>query len=470
MPQSAEMQPAAAYEADLADLSSSSFDRFDDQRPAFAFADADQSASFTSLGLLASPLTPSPMYSSLLINHTAAALTLPPPMSLFPSMSAVANVPQPAEPAIHDPPPSSTATLTATTTVAEPWTARKPPAASSSFPSTDSSLSSSSSQSESRPTSVSPPPKQSREQRKLSKRLKQRRADLHRRKRETTALSEMKQLIAAANQLTGSGERDHVPSEGTQHRVQILESSAKRMRELQLLVNLLSQTCDAQQREIHALSHRLEQRHDDSSTMPPFSFFQHDTSLNMSSEGGPSKRIRLLATTLSSTINGSIGYQSLQSARCSPVVLGAMLVECASGTVLDINDGMMVQGWQRHQLVGRTVMESYKAVMDDQGWQLGEHPEQRLLVPSSAGGELRPANRPAQYERSKRLMRELYAGTIGVCVALWRCHLSDGRLYDVRTTTWIDGWEGASDAAGGVSRHPRRAVSVTSAGDCKLIE
>ena len=426
---------------------------------------------------LTSPIPHSALYASALLDH-AAAYALPPSMSLFPSMSAVDEATA-FDNSILDlqqlvvpvtPPRASS------TSMDVQWSGDNPHGSSSSsaIPSHLSSSSSSNSSGESRPASPAPLPKQSREQLKLSKRLKQRRADLHRRKRETAALSEMKELIAAAKHITNSLDDAAIVEAETQQRVQILESSAARMRELQLLVNLLSQTCDAQQREIHALSNRVERGncHDWwQGSAPSSSVFPQVTGLNKPSDAAPSKRMRLLASTISSTLNATLGHQSLQQARFSPVVLAAMLTECATGTVLDVNEGMIVQGWKRDQLVGRTVMESYEAVMDEKGWQLGENAEQRLLVPSKANdGQLVPANRPAQYERSKRLMRELFAGKIGVCVAQWRAHLSDGVLHEVETSTWIDGWESVVDATGHVSRRPLRAVSVTSLGDARRLD
>jgi len=294
---------------------------------------------------------------------------------------------------------------------------------------------------------------------------------MHRRQREAAALSQMKQLIAAARQHADTPDNTAVAD--TQPRARILERGAKRMRELQLLVDLLSQTCDAQQREIQALSQRLDP-HDSSdwshgSSLPPFPFFQQKTS-TLSDAAAPSKRMRLLATHLASTLDESIGHRTLQSASFTPVAVAGMLVECSSGAVLDVNDGLLSQGWQRDHLVGRTVMESYETVVAEKGWELGENEERMLLVPSPVDGQLRPSARPAQYERSKRLMRELYGGGIGVCVAVWRVFLADGYLHEVESTTWIDGWESACDAAGRLLRRPLRAVTITSLGDSQRID
>lgn len=458
------------------ELSSPPFDFTSPQLP-FAYIAAEESPLPATHDSLFSPIPLPFLYpSEFAPSHHVAAAAVPPLLpsstSLFPSMSAADHTSYDRERDIDlfDLQQQQTAPVTPTQPATNNTTHWPVDNSVPSFSSPSAASSASSS-------SVSPTPqsKQCREQRQLRKRLKQRRADSHRRQRETTALNTMKRQLntAAAQQLTNSTHTDTTDDatlHTTHHRVQILESGAKRMAELQLLVDLLSHTCAAQQRQIHALSHRHDTPDTNgdphTSAAQPFSLFQHDTRPSISSATVPSKRVRLLA----STIDRCVGHASLQSARLLPVVLASMLVECASGLVLDVNDGMVVQGWQRSQLVGRTVMESYEAVMDEKGWQLGENEEQRLLVPSSVDGQLRPAGRPVQYERSKRLMRELYAGTIGVCVAVWRVHLSDGLEYEVQTSTWIDGWDSAIDATGRLSQRPHRAVSVTSLGDCRRVE
>ena len=490
--QQADRLPAPPYRAQLTEELSYPFECFDAHQPNVDLTDGHEpSPPPASVNLLFTPWPRTPLDAAAPVHHMPA-LPLPPAMSLFPSMSAVDDAfnnsdshsvdLQPFTQPVHFLPPSPTIHAAQPLTELPPSTTSSPAVPSSS---------SSSSSGDSRSNSPTPaPPKHVREQRKLSKRLKQRRADLHRRTRETAALNEMKELIAAAQQLTATTTTDSTAStttaaaeelssqqQGTQHRVQILEGSAKRMRELQLLVNLLSQTVDAQQREIRALTHKLGDS-SNSSLCPPdgsvlptcSSLFEQPTSVAMSSAAAPSKRLRLLASSVSSAVHGTIGHQSLQSARFSPAVLGAMLVDCSSGVVMDINEGMVVQGWQRSQIVGRTVMEGYEAVVDEKGWQLGEHLEQRLLVPSQTDGQLRPAGRPAQYERSKRLMRELYAGNIGVCVAIWRVYMFDGLQYEVQTSTWIDGWESIIDSSGRMSRRPLRSIAVTSLGDIHRLD
>ena len=475
-------QPVTSFKVESTGFPSP-LDALSTQQPVFAFPSADESScSPSDARLLMSPILHSSVYASALMGRSTSH-TLPPSMSLFPSMSAADDAAATAfDKALLklqqlDGPIASSRETSTSMDVQWPGDDPLSSSSTSAMPSHSSSSSSSNSSGESQLASPLPQPKPSREQRKLSKRLKQRRADLHRRKRETAALSEMKQLIAAAKQVTNSHTGNNTAGEETetQHRVQILESSAARMRELQLLVNLLSQTCDAQQQEIHALSEQVERsdiKSEDWSrgSAPSFSVFEQVTGLNMSSGAAPSKRMRLLASTMSSTLNATLGHQSLQQARFSPVVFAAVLTDCATGLVLDVNEGMIVQGWQRNQLVGHTAMEGYDAVMDARGWQMGENADQRVLVPSTVDGHLKPAGRSVQYERSKRLLRELYAGKIGVCVALWRGELADGRIHEVEASTWIDGWEGAVDASGRVSRRPLRAVSVTSLGDARLLE
>ena len=485
--------PPPSYRVELSGFPSP-LDAFDTQQPPLAFPDVNELHAFASLHSSASPARPrlspnphSPQCTSTLLDHSIAQ-SLPPSMSLFPSMSAIGDASVSDRcggllklEQLHEPVALSRPAFTPPS-IDEQWPTDVPlssmsASAMSLSHSSSSSSSSSSSGSRSQLGSPASRPQPIREQRKLSKRLKQRRADLHRRNRETAALSEMKELMAAAKHITSNHDGSNTAGEEaeTPHRVQILESSAARMRELQLLVNLLSQTCDTQQQEIHALSDRVDKRDGEGGdrpqrSTPSFSVFQRVTGLDLSSAAAPSKRMRLLASSMSSTVNSTLGHQSLQQARLAPVVLSLVLMECATGLVLDVNDGMLAQGWQRDQLVGRALMEGYDAVMDEKGWQLRENLYRQIQVPPSADGELKLGGRQAQYERSKRLIRELYAGKIGMCVALWRVYLTNGLLYEVEKSTWIDGWEAVVDAKGGVSRRPLRAVSVTAYADARRIE
>ena len=488
--------PPPSYRVELSGFPSP-LDAFDTQQPPLAFPDVNELHAFASLHSSASPARPrlspnphSPQCTSTLLDH-ASAQSLPPSMSLFPSMSAaddasvsdrcggLLKLERLNAGVVSSQPASITAGMDEQSSTDAPLSSTSASAMSLYHLSSSSSFSGGS---HSQLASPSPQPRRSREQRKLSKRLKQRKADLLRRKREWDALSEMKELIAAAKQMTDNhtGGKTAGDEAETQHRVQILESSAAHMRELQLLVNLLSQTCDAQQREIHALSDARGESQSESwprDSAPSCSVFQRDrtvfqqvTGLDMSSASAPSKRMRLLASTMSVTLNATLGHQSLQQARTTPVVVALMLTECDTGLILDVNEGMLAQGWQRSQLVGHAMMEGYDVVMDEKGWQLNDNLAQCVLIPSKVDGQPRPPGRRTHYERSKRLMRELYAGKIGMCVALWRVYMSNGLLYEVEKSTWIDGWRSVVDATGRVTRRPLRSVSVTSYGDARCVE
>ena len=461
----------------------SPLDAFTTDQSPFATPETQQLPPSNSLlRLLASPASHSPLSSSTSLDWSTEH-SLPPVASCSSSISAVDDtlVFDRVLPGLEQLDGPLALRQPASTSTDERWPGDDPLSSSTASASAmslshSSSSSSPSSGSRSLLASPVPQPRPSREQRKLGKRQKQRKADLLRRKREWDALSEMKELIAAAKQLTDNhrGNTATVEAE-TPHRVQILESSAAHMRELQLLVNMLSQTCDAQQREIHAQSDRVDRG--DSQTdnwsqgsTRSFSVFQQVTGLDMSSAAAPSKRIRLLASSMSSTLNATLGHQSLQLARCAPVALALMLTDCATGIVLDVNEGMTAQGWLRSDMVGHAALEGYDVVMDERGWEVDDNLAQQVPLRSTLDGQLRAPGLRAQFESTKRLIRELYAGERGMCVVLWRMPMPDGQLHEVEKSVWIDGWEGLVDARGQLSRRPLRVVSATSYSDARRID
>ena len=151
---------------------------------------------------------------------------------------------------------------------------------------------------------------------------------------------------------------------------------------------------------------------------------------------------------MSRSLDASLGSGALHSASFLPVTLAAVLIDCRTGTALDVSDGFIaLAGWERPALIGAQVTQNYDSVISSQWSYVG---------PTA----------PAQYARSKRMKRELYSGFIDVCVVRWRLYLADLQLYEVQSTTWIDGWETVIDAHGrSIGRRPLRAVGVMSMAD-----
>ena len=298
----------------------------------------------------------------------------------------------------------------------------------------------------------------------LVRRHKQRKADTQRRKREAAALADLKQLMAAAEAHISGGRRRErsEDSDEKQQRAQILESTADGMRQLLKLVDAFKQTaqCKQQQsalvpaggaaaaetkREATSLKARqqppTEDRSDCESMRPFDSYAVPSTS---------TKRLRLLVSAASRTLDASLGHSTLSSASTLPATMSAVMIDCDNGVALDVNEGMLRYGWTRSELVGSQFCAGYAYV---------------LGIEHNYSGPLEVA----QYERSKRLKRELYLGKITKCVARWRIELQDG-LIEVETTTWIDSWKDVQDSEGVVTRRPLRAMAVTSLADIMPVD
>ena len=274
----------------------------------------------------------------------------------------------------------------------------------------------------------------------LTRRQKQRRADTQRRKRETAALEELKQLMAAAEAYTGQHAK---PEEADkQQRVQVLEGGTQSMRQLLDMVQALKRTCDEQKHALAAMEAEKKQCAIAQQRWRP------QGSHAAQSSHSSNKRVRLLASNVSRSLDASLGHRSLESSTLVPLGLAAILVNSQTGAALDVNDAFAsLFGCERAVLIGNKFTQSYLDVMGAQWQRCG----------SMAG---------SQYGRSKRLKHDLYSGLIDMCVVRWRVHLANGELWEVLTTMWVDGWDTETDKEGRLlSRQPLRTVAVVSTSD-----
>ena len=308
-----------------------------------------------------------------------------------------------------------------------------------------------------------PPPQPTTPTDIISRRRRQRKSDAQRRKRQAAALSDLKQLLTAAEAHTKNGRRAEgsTESDEKQQRVQVLEGTVEGMRQLLRLVEALKHKCETLEQHSSTESTGATRtgsddtsngaRHQNATEQSSVDSVQPFDSYAVPSTRSSSKRLRLLVSTVSRSLDASLGHATLESTRRLPITVAAILLDCDHGTALEINDGMLTYGWERDELIGSQFSAPYEYVMGT------EHTYDGPLM-------------DAQYERSKRLKRQLYAGEIGKCVARWRIQLKDGLLYEVETTTFIDGWRDVHDSKGGVSRRPVRAVAVTSLADIMPVD
>ena len=283
---------------------------------------------------------------------------------------------------------------------------------------------------------------------KLTRRQKQRRADSERRKRVGAALEELTQLVTAAEAYTGSSaEQDAEEGEqdaAKRHRAGLLESTSQCMKQLLGMVHALKRTCETQQQTIDSLRGEGKERNTDTAPQR----LSHSVSSYAATpyNSASAKRIRLLASAVSRSLDASLGHHALDSSTFVPATLSVALVDCSTGVALDVTHaGADMLGWGRSQIIGSPITLTYDMVMSDQ-W---PH---------------------AQYGRSKRLKRELYTGVIDVCHMVWRMQMAGGKLYELHFTLWIDGWQSATGADGKVVRRPLRVVGVVSSSHKILVD
>ena len=187
--------------------------------------------------------------------------------------------------------------------------------------------------------------------------------------------------------------------------MQVLEGTVEGMRQLLQLVEALKHKCDTleQYGSTQSTSATRATPEDTGNGGPQSSVdsVQPFDSYAVPSTRSSSKRLRLLVSTVSRSLDASLGHATLESTRRLPITMAAILLDCDHGTALEINDGMLTYGWERDELIGSQFSAPYEYVMGT------EHTYDGPLM-------------DAQYERSKRLKRQLYAGEIGKCVARWR--------------------------------------------------
>ena len=313
----------------------------------------------------------------------------------------------------------------------------------------------------------------------LVRRQKQRKADAQRRRREAAVLTDLKQLMAAAEAHIHTGTRREGSEEhdDKQQRVQVLEGTAEGMRQLLRMVEALKQTCEALRQtgadnaaaasaaNTAAVTRNIaasvaavgSNTKSEASSEPRSNETSVESARPFDSYAAPStysqaKRMRLLVSTVSQGLDASLGHATLDSNRLIPITVSAIMLDCNDGKALDMNDGMLRYGWSREELIGSTFSAPYEHIM----------------------GEVNAYEGPltdAQYESSKAKKRQLYAGEIGTCVARWRIHMKDGAMYEVESTSWIEGWREVKDEATGVvTRRPIHAIAVTALGDIIKIE
>ena len=139
----------------------------------------------------------------------------------------------------------------------------------------------------------------------------------------------MRRLIAAAEAYTGSSSSSKSGAVEQQAdkrpRVEVLESSAQSMELLLHMVGALRQRCEEQQRALDAVEAN-ERQH---VTANEQRLSRQSDACAAASAAGGSKRLRLLGSALSRTLDASVSHMALQASSFA----------LSLGRALDANDG-----------------------------------------------------------------------------------------------------------------------------------
>ena len=129
-------------------------------------------------------------------------------------------------------------------------------------------------------------------------------------------------------------------------------------------------------------------------------------------------------------------------------------------------------GWSRDHVIGRLMMPPYDYIIAQHTFteqSLRELGRQRCLV-DGPDGRMVPAKTQPQYARSKALIHELYKGEKESIFCVFRYHLKNGRVYEVKCAVWTASWAEEQRSDGVVRRRPDSVFVVSSFGDAVCMD
>ena len=233
---------------------------------------------------------------------------------------------------------------------------------------------------------------------------------------------------------------------GKRHRTAVLENSVEKLEELQHLVRHLTATCQQQSHDIAALRLQLH-----SANLPPLP----PTAATQLLQAVP-----LLSASNIRRVVAEFGATSLYSALFASPSVGLLLVDVASGVVLDVNERLLSGGQcTREDVVGRLVAPTYHAITSYSDWdsQPTIDPASRMHVRGQ------PAMMYSQYGVTKESVLSLYRGQVDQIFVQWRAQLGDGLAYELPLSSFV---ASRDEAAGGM---PRTVVVSLSLSEAKRI-
>ena len=315
-------------------------------------------------------------------------------------------------------------------------------------------------------------------QRAELKRLKHREIDAQRRQRENTVVTRLHQLngwkgVTVDSDPSRSSEDDDAELDDRKDKVSVLEESAAKLAELQELVAQLTATCSTQQEHIGKLSLHLREVGTQLQLESGEEVSATAVQAVRRAAGSPSV-LSLLPRNTAEFITGFDRSHALYRSCVISASICLFLVRAETGCVVEANDFLYTStGWRPEHVIGRLLtapLNMFMADHDDKaepGLMLDD--SARLLVEDGQGGMVH-ARGFNQYPKSKRAMRELYAGKAQCITATWRTQLKNGGIYDVVNTSWVGSRDKHPDGKGGWRMLPNHVVFACSTEDAIRVD
>ena len=286
------------------------------------------------------------------------------------------------------------------------------------------------------------------------RRQKHREVDTTRRQKENIAFKKLAQLAARrvrVERLRGDEEEEEESEAGgggederkAKAKLRVLQDSARKMAEMHTLIERLVDTN-------RSLVHQLAR-----ATNRPIPAAQQSAALALSilPPTGPQLEAAVVSQSLGSTLFLSSG-------------VGQLVVDVASGSVVDVNDRFLaVTRWERPHMLGRILIAPHDlmtAGVAELSADRHRYIYSQSVLVDQPDGTLAPARLDDKIAMKATVdaVRALYRGEVDWCSVVWRLPLRDGRWYDVPCVNYVSGWVEAEEGGSGSGQWVRRPSTM----------
>ena len=236
------------------------------------------------------------------------------------------------------------------------------------------------------------------------------------------------------------------------HRTAVLEQTVEQMEQLQTLVDQLAAACAAQCSDISALRLQLQ-----SAGVQPLPAAESAVRFPHT--------MTMLSASITRRLAAGLGVSGLYNSLFSHPSVGVLLLDCASGVALEVNERLVAGGLcSRVDIIGRQLAPTYDAVINADEWESQPHsqPSNDGLVQATS-----PTNSNTslshQYGATKETVLALYRGHVDQAHVVWRAQLGDGLAYELPISAFV---ASRDDADGG---RPRTILVTLSLSEAKRI-